>query len=100
MSSTIATSATPHHRCEPSTQQPLASLPRGARARITGISQDHGPQVAQRLADLGFEPGREVEVVRRAPLGDPTVYLIANYSVSLRRRDAALVVVEALEARP
>lgn len=56
--------------------------------------------MAQRLADLGFEPGREVEVVRRAPLGDPTVYLIANYSVSLRRRDAALVVVEALEARP
>ncbi|RAX24223.1 ferrous iron transport protein A [Actinomyces sp. Z5] len=74
----------------------LPTLPRGTRARITAVSADRGEALARRLADLGFEPGREVAVGRRAPLGDPTVYHVADYELSLRRRDAALVSVEVL----
>ena len=33
---------------------------------------------------------------RRAPLGDPTTYTVADYCLSLRRREAALVMVEVL----
>ncbi|SDM30311.1 FeoA family protein [Actinomyces ruminicola] len=75
---------------------PLSTLCRGTRARITAVSASRGEQLARRLADLGFEPGRRLEVGRRAPLGDPTVYHVADYEISLRRRDAALVSVEVI----
>ena len=74
----------------------LSSLRRGARARILAVSTSRGPRLAQRLADLGMEPGRCVEVVRRAPLGDPTVYRVADYELCLRRTDASLVLGEAI----
>lgn len=77
-----------------STAVPLSSLRHGAHARILAVSEEHSTQLAHRLADLGMEPGRVVEVGRRAPMGDPTVYRVASYSLSLRRRDAALVLVE------
>ena len=35
-------------------------------------TSDHGLEV--RLEHVGFLPGTEVHVERRAPLGDPTVY--------------------------
>lgn len=79
---------------QPTSAVPLSALHRGARARITAISNSRGDALARRLADLGFEPGRQIEVGRRAPLGDPTVYHVADYELSLRRRDAALVSVE------
>jgi len=40
---------------------PLASLPAGARGRIVSI--DAGPGLVRRLAQMGFFPGAEVEVV-------------------------------------
>lgn len=72
----------------------LSSLRRGARARIHSISTTRGAGLARRLADLGLEPGRVIEVGRRAPLGDPTVYRVADYELGLRRREADLVLVE------
>lgn len=74
----------------------LSSLRRGTRARIRSVSTARGDRLARRLIDLGLEPGRPVEVVRRAPLGDPTVYRVADYELCLRRHDAALVQVEVL----
>ncbi|MDU0347316.1 FeoA family protein [Actinomyces sp. MRS3W] len=75
---------------------PLPTLHRGTHARIIAVSASRGEALARRLADLGLEPGREIEVGRCAPLGDPTVYHVADYEISLRRRDAALVSVEVL----
>lgn len=72
----------------------LSDLRRGQKARITSVSEERGAQLAHRLIDLGLEPGRSVQVGRRAPLGDPTVYHVADYQVSLRRRDAVLVLIE------
>lgn len=72
----------------------LSELRRGQTARIASVSEERGTQLAHRLIDLGLEPGRRVHVGRRAPLGDPTVYHVADYQVSLRRRDAALVLIE------
>ena len=77
-------------------QTPLSLLRRGQRGRVTTVTEERGTQLARRLVDLGLEPGREVLVGRRAPLGDPTTYTVADYSLSLRRRDAALVMVEVL----
>ncbi len=52
--------------------------------------------VRQRLLDLGFVPNAEVDVVRRAPLGDPIQLKLGTYSVTLRRSEAELIEVEAV----
>ena len=47
---------------------------------------------------MGFIRGKEVEVVKNAPLKDPIQYRILGYDVSLRRSDAQLIdVVSAAE---
>ena len=41
-------------------------------------------EISDYLAHLGFLPGTRVEVLRRAPAGDPTVYRIDGIEVGLR----------------
>ncbi len=45
----------------------------------------------KRITEMGFVRGREVEVIRNAPLRDPIEYRLMNYDVSLRRSEAKLV---------
>ena len=47
----------------------LAALAAGERGRVTAVGGD--ADVARRLMDLGLIRGTTVEVIRRAPLGDP-----------------------------
>lgn len=47
--------------------------------------------VRQRLLDLGFVPESEINIIRRAPLGDPIQCKVANYNVTLRRSEASLI---------
>ncbi len=49
---------------------------------------------ARRLFEMGVLPGTRVRVVRRAPLGDPIELRLRNYSLSIRREEAALIEVE------
>jgi ferrous iron transport protein B len=44
--------------------------------------------------DMGFIPGKEVTVIKSAPLQDPVEYQILGYHVSLRRAEAELVETE------
>jgi Fe2+ transport system protein FeoA len=50
----------------------------------------------RRLLDMGVVPGEEIEVIRIAPLGDPVEYMVRGYRLSLRRSEAAQVLVEPL----
>src|SRR5262245_15807887 len=63
----------------------------GAVASVLRVEGDDA--VARRLGDLGFWAGTSVEVVRRAPLGDPTQYDLRGYRLALRRSEARRVVV-------
>jgi ferrous iron transport protein B len=45
----------------------------------------------KRITEMGFVVGKPVKVVRRAPLGDPIVYELMGYEVSLRGDEAKLV---------
>jgi ferrous iron transport protein A len=49
--------------------------------------------VPPRLTELGFVPGTEVMVLRRAPLGDPIEIELRGYRVCLRRQDLATLCV-------
>jgi ferrous iron transport protein A len=72
----------------------LADLRPGQRARIVGFA-DLGP-VGQRILQLGLLPEEEIQLVRRAPAGDPLEVKVLGYSLSLRRQEAGLVEVEGL----
>jgi Fe2+ transport system protein FeoA len=61
-----------------------------AKVGHTGIVEriDLPEEVGNYLAHLGFLPGTHVEVLRRAPAGDPTVYRIDGVEVGLRSETA------------
>jgi ferrous iron transport protein B len=52
----------------------------------------------KRLIDMGFIRGKEVAVVKKAPLQDPIQYEIMGYQVSLRGEEAKLVDIVLLDS--
>lgn len=51
------------------------------------ITKVHGNGAfRKRIMEMGFIRGKNVEVIRNAPLLDPVEYRIMGYNVSLRRR--------------
>ena len=61
----------------------------GVVKRVRGSAR-----VKRRLQEMGFVAGARVRVEKFAPLKDPAEYVIRNYHVSLRRQEAAMVVLE------
>lgn len=47
----------------------------------------------RRLAEMGFVKGKEISVIKNAPLKDPIEYSILDYNLSLRRAEASHVIV-------
>ena len=45
---------------------------------------------------LGLVPGTEVEVIRRAPLGDPMEIRLRGFSLALRPSEAEALAIEVL----
>ena len=72
----------------------LGGLPVGARARVVEIKG--GGKHQRRMLDMGFVPGAEVTVIRRASLGDPIEYRIKGTGIAMRHTDANSVLVEEL----
>jgi len=71
----------------------LDQIPRGGHVRVVVGSEGLDP-IARRLDDLGIRQGVKIEVIRRAPLGDPTVFELHGYQLCLRRSESARVEVE------
>lgn len=54
-------------------------------------------ELERRLMELGLVPGTEVLVKRFAPLGDPMELVVRGYHLSLRKEDAAKIMVKRME---
>lgn len=65
----------------------LDQMPPGERGTVARIAL--GPVRAASLIRLGLCPGTEIRCLRRAPLGDPTVYRFRGTDIALRQKDAA-----------
>ena len=91
-SASTGTTSTP-----PPAERFLSDLRVGTTSRVVGLVEDtaSGP-IIRRLSNLGFVPGRVVTPLRRAPLGDPVVYRVADYELCLRRHEARIVRVETI----
>ncbi len=48
----------------------------------------------ERMLALGLTKGTRVEVVRKGPSGDPTVYCIRGAMIALRKEEASLISVK------
>jgi Fe2+ transport system protein FeoA len=69
----------------------LSQLPPGARAVIGGVCGEG--VLRRRLLEMGFVSGTPVRVVRMAPLADPIEVELHGYHLSIRRADAATILV-------
>ena len=68
----------------------------GAHVRVLEVA---GPlAVRRRLLEMGLCPGVAVEVLRRAPLGDPLEVRLRGYLLSLRLDQATQVTVAAIDS--
>lgn len=77
---------TPHRGATPDAARALDELKDGERGVIADLHCP--PAVARRLMELGLVPGTAIEVVRRAPLGDPLEVAVRGVRLSVRRVEA------------
>ncbi|MEA2025119.1 MAG: ferrous iron transport protein A, partial [Chloroflexota bacterium] len=72
----------------------LDQLGQGQTGRILRVGGR--PAARRRLLELGVVRGETITLQRPAPLGDPLEFIIKGYHLSLRKREAATITVEAL----
>jgi len=67
----------------------LNELEVGGVGTVVAVQGD--TEVRRRLLEMGFCNGAMVEVIRRAPLGDPIQFRLRGYHLSLRDEQAKCV---------
>ncbi len=63
--------------------------------KVTIISLTGTSSLQHRLSEMGFVSGREITVIKNAPLADPIEYRLMDYEISLRRAEAQNILVTA-----
>ena len=72
----------------------LDQIPIGCSVRVHSVVGED--PIARRLGELGIRAGVEIEVLKRAPLGDPTLFELCGYQLCLRRSESARIRVQRL----
>ncbi len=67
----------------------------GERGKVKMITGEKA--IKRRLFDMGITPGAEIYMRKRAPLGDPIEITIRGYELTLRKAEAAAVLMEVLK---
>lgn len=70
----------------------LGELKPGDSAKVLRISG--GGPLKKRLLDMGVIAGTPVEVLKAAPLGDPIDVKLKGYHLTLRKAEAAQIIIE------
>lgn len=73
----------------------LNMLEIGEKARVIQVKGDGS--FRKRLLDMGMVPGTVLSVTKKAPLGDPVDFKLKGYNLSLRKKEAKMVIVEVME---
>ncbi len=74
-----------------SSKQKQASGAVAVTVQIRGFEGDL--QIIERLKELGFHQGLEIEVVGHAPFGGPQLFRFGNAVLALRQEEAACLLV-------
>ncbi|MBR4081327.1 MAG: ferrous iron transport protein A [Clostridia bacterium] len=70
----------------------LTELRIGEAGVITGMDVYNGCN--RRLLAMGFTPGTQIQLCRRAPAGDPLLVRLRGYQLMLCRDDAAHILLK------
>ncbi len=73
----------------------LKNLIVGDRGKIVGFEQA-GKAYRKRLLAMGLTPGTQFSVTRFAPMGDPVEIKLRGFSLTLRKQEAAILLIEKL----
>jgi ferrous iron transport protein A len=73
----------------------LKNLSVGNIGKVIGFDQS-GKAYRKRLLAMGLTPGIEFSITRFAPMGDPVEIKLRGFSLTLRKDEAAVVLVEKL----
>lgn len=92
MNAAAPTIAVAHGLSSTESVVPLSELRPGESGTILSVMPHFS--ASRRLLALGFVPGSEISVRRVAPLRDPIEYCVRGTCVSLRRREAAWILVQ------
>lgn len=71
----------------------LSDLETGKFAVIAALP--HGAPGLTRLREMGVLPGTRIQLIRRAPLGDPIEISVRGSLLSIRQQEAELIEVRA-----
>ena len=71
----------------------LGQLSVGDKATVCGFAEGR-KEYRSKLLAMGLTKGIELELTRVAPLGDPLEITVRGFSLSLRKAEAAVVLVE------
>jgi Fe2+ transport system protein FeoA len=75
----------------------LAEIPLGRTAKVTSVA---GPRAfRRRLLEMGLIPGTDVKVITIAPLGDPLQIEVRGGQWSIRRNEAAQIMIEGIPGK-
>lgn len=77
------------YKSSPSGAIQLDHLRVGQSGRVIGVHAER--ELKRRLLEMGFCNGARVEMIRRAPLGDPIEFRLRGYHLSLRAQQAQCV---------
>lgn len=69
----------------------LANISIGESVKVNELTQS---PVSSKLLEMGLYIGQEVEILFKAPFGDPIAVNVGGYMLSLRLDEANLVIVE------
>ncbi len=67
----------------------LADYRKGSKGTVLCIEGD--PDFKKRMMEMGFVRGTKVQVVKYAPLADPVELLVKGYHLTLRKTQAACI---------
>ncbi len=70
----------------------LKELKPGQQGKVTSVGTSGN--MKRRIMDMGVTPGVTVKVIKVAPLGDPIEVNVRGYELSLRKDEAAQIMVE------
>ena len=80
------------HKCLVEKTVKLSNYKPGQRGKIVEICGD--PDFRLRLMEMGFIRGTDIQVVKYAPLNDPMEFVVKGYHITLRKKQAAHILMD------
>jgi Fe2+ transport system protein FeoA len=71
----------------------LSDFKPGDEGRILGFHKGNA-EYRQKLLSMGLTPNTPFKVIRYAPLGDPIQIQVRNFFLSLRKKEAQILLIE------